>query len=234
MFKDKSAKYYYLKSVQILKSEGIISFLNRGLQKLKWLSYSSSEAFWFYRDLSETSERISPGIDARMEYESENEIIAWLQEHHAQFGYLYIPREIALQQRERHIFPFVCAGDDIVGYIKIGINQVYINDYDEVILLPGKTAMIYDTFVLPEYRGRNVASFIISEIIEFLRNAGFLHLWCHIPPGNRASINIYSNAGFRRVDHVRHWRLLRWKLFSRDVVKMMEETILPERETRSY
>jgi ribosomal protein S18 acetylase RimI-like enzyme len=223
MFKDKSARYYYQKSIQILKGEGIISFLIRVFRKLKRGIYSSSEAFWFCRDLYEPNEKISPLIDARMEYDSEDEILSWLKKHHARFGWLYIPSEIELKQREKHFFPFVRIGNNIAGYIKVGISQVYVADFDEIIPLPGKTAMVYDTFVLPEYRQLKVASFIIAEIIEFLRKAGFHHLWCHIPSWNKSSINAYSKAGFRKVDHVRYTRLLRWKFFSRDVTEMIKE-----------
>ena len=137
---------------------------------------------------------------------------------------MFIPNEIELKQRENHFYPFVRVGDDIIGYIKIGQNQVYVLDFDETLTLPSNSAMIYDTFVLPEYRKHGVASFLLMEIIDFLRKEGFQKVWCHIPSWNKPSINTYVKAGFRKVDHVRYKRFLCWKFFSRDVTKMLQDS----------
>jgi ribosomal protein S18 acetylase RimI-like enzyme len=163
----------------------------------------------------------------------EREISPWLKEHSAQFRWIYQPKESEIGQREQHVFPTVQDKGHIIGYIKVGVNRVYVHDFDEIIELPRNTAMIYDTLILPEYRGHGIASFMITETVRLLRQRGFDNLWCHIPPWNIPSIRAYSRAGFRRVAHVKFMRFLKWQFYSGDVQAVMEEAQRKVRRLRS-
>ena len=44
--------------------------------------------------------------------------------------------------------------DLIIGYLKVGFGNVYINDYKRVIKFTDNVAHIYDTFILPGFRNK--------------------------------------------------------------------------------
>ena len=120
---------------------------------------------------------------------------------------LYSPQEIVTALEYNHCWPSVRTNGKIIGCIKIGFRNVYIVDYNRVIELPERMAFIYDTYVLQEGRGKGVAKYLITESIKFLKTQGYTRVRCHIPPWNKASINAYEKVGFRKVSHIRYFRI---------------------------
>jgi ribosomal protein S18 acetylase RimI-like enzyme len=204
-----------------MKQKGFFCLINKVYKKIKENTFTTNNAFWFSRNLRQPIQEIEPQKKVHVCFDSDEETVAWLQEHHSQYGWMYLPKEIETKEKEKHFFPTVRDGNKIIGYIKAGINKVYIMDYDEVIPLPKSVAIIYDTFILPEYRRLEISSFLVTKTMDMLRESGFKYLWCHIPPWNEASIGLYTKVGFKKVSHVRFIRLLRWKIFTRNLTKMI-------------
>lgn len=225
MSPEKSLKYYYTRSKETLVEGGPLVFGRMAYKKIKNTVLTSNDAFWFFKDLEQSIPQIQPSKKVEVDFDSDLEIMPWLEKHHIQFTWLYRPKEIAVKAENNHLYPVVKEGKDIIGYIKIGINKVYLHDFDGIFDLPKDTAMVYDTFVLPEYRGFGIATFLITESAIYLRNLGFKNFWCHIPPWNQASINAFSKAGFKQVDYIRYTRLLGRKIFTKDIEKMLADNV---------
>lgn len=216
-----SIRHYILRSGEILLGEGIRSYLRKIVSKCRELAYSSNEAFWFCRSISRPMKSTQREMDRGLEIGPDERIVSWLRDHHAEFGWLYIPQEIRLKEEEEHIYLVATYHKEIIGYIKIAVNEVYILDYEKTLRLPARTAMIYDTFVLPKHRRKGVGSALISESLKQLSLRGYEVVWCHIPPWNTASIRAYSNVGFKKVARIRFVKILGRKVWSRNVRKMV-------------
>ena len=176
--------------------------------------FVTNDAYWFVRDLQETIERPSARISATVDFSDNEETIRWLQEKDFRFGWLYIPEEIALARAYGHYLPNARLNGEIIGYIKIARHKAYVLDYEAELNLPTSDAFVYDTFVLPEHRGKRIASSLIAEALVFLRQKGYGRLWCHIPGWNAASLSAFRRSGFRRVAHVRFFKILGHRFFS--------------------
>lgn len=207
------------KTLDIIKKEGCGAFFNRCLVKAHRLFFRTNGAIWYKKDLNED---ICPESDARIKvvFSSGGEIIRWLRDRSSDYPWIYIEKEILTAGRENHLFPFVTLGDEIIGYVKIGFNKVYVHDFEREITLPPRDAMVYDTFVLPEHRGRNIALALVNETAIYLRALGYERLWCHIPEWNTASSTLYRKAGFREVSHIRFVKLMAFRFFNMTPEKM--------------
>ncbi len=174
----------------------------------------TNHADWFVRYLSEEIGPPSPRLAVAVDTSSREETIRWLRENHYRFGWMYIPEEVSLARACGHYLVSVRLEGKIVGYIKIARERGYVLDYGAELSLPPGDAFVYDTFVLPEYRGKRIASFLIGEAMAFLREEGFRRLWCHIPVWNAASISAFSRSGFRKIAHIRFAKILGCPFFS--------------------
>jgi len=146
----------------------------------------------------------------------------WLKTHHAVFPWIYFGKELETAQANSHIYVCILHRSNIIGYIKVGINNVYIHDFDKVVHFPSKIAFIYDTFVLPEYRGKRIASCAIIETIQFLEERGLEKLWCHIEGWNHASLKTFQKVGFKKKASIRFFRLFGFPFFLQDGYKPLK------------
>jgi ribosomal protein S18 acetylase RimI-like enzyme len=141
------------------------------------------------------------------------DLFAWLQGYSSRFPWIYSPHELTAAARSRHLFAVLTVHDAIVGYIKLGVGGTYIHDFDGIVEVPAGHGLIYDTFVLPEFRGKGLAAFVLSETLRQARVRGLAQVWCHIEAWNAASLALYRHAGFAPVDRIRFSRVLGLPLF---------------------
>ncbi|MHC4300447.1 MAG: GNAT family N-acetyltransferase [Planctomycetota bacterium] len=213
--------YYVRRSRDTIHSEGWGKFVRKAISRCRELAYTANVACWFCRDLSEAIQHASRRGDFEVEVSLDERIVTWLKKHQKSFGWLYVPEEIRLKNACEHYYPTAVHNGKIVGYIKIGVDRVYIQDFDRILRLPARTAMIYDTFVLPDYRRKGVCSQLISESVKLLSDQGFDSVWCHIPPSNRASATAYSHAGFEQIARIKFVKILGCGIYSRNIDKMI-------------
>jgi RimJ/RimL family protein N-acetyltransferase len=198
-------------------------FIDRVAKKIRNATYKTNDAIWFVRELDQPVPESKSEDAPQIEFDADEEIIAWLMRQHGNFRWMYVREELEVKEKEGHIFPILRYEDKIIGYIKIGFNKVYIMDFGKLVSVPRQSALIYDTFILPEYRSRGFAAFLISGVMLYLKEAGFKKLWCHIPPWNEASIRVYTKLGFNKIEHVKYLRLLCWKFFNCNPEEMMAD-----------
>jgi RimJ/RimL family protein N-acetyltransferase len=156
-----------------------------------------------------------PKINIKVDFliEDKSKLIDWLREYHVRFPWMYLGKELQTAQAGKHIFVAILHEENIIGYCKIGINHTYIHDFDKIVHLPQGVAFIYDTFVLPEHRGKNVALYAIIKTIHYLKEKRFHTVWCHIEEWNRASLKLYQKAGFNKKASIRFCRLFGFEFF---------------------
>ena len=184
-------------------------------------AFSTTSSGWFCCSLEDVdSAKRYPARDAEVEMRfwvnDKDQLIEWIRRHHEQFPWIYLTEEVECAVRERHVFVGFLHATDIIGFIKVGVADTYIGDFRQVIHLPPHDALIYDTFVLPEYRGRGVAHAGIMATMQYLKAHGFDRVWCHIEAWNHPSLRVFGRAGFERVGEIRFLRVCGFPFFVRD------------------
>lgn len=161
---------------------------------------------WYEKNLLDLPNQFKPKIDVKIDVASTNEVIDWIKEKK-------IPGtddtfELEYAQANKHYFPVAKYNDKIIGFEKIGFKKIFILDFEGFIYLPDKAAMIYDTFVLPEYRNLGIASFLTRESMIYLKNKGFEKIYCHILPTNESSIRSFLKIGFKKIRNIYFLKIL--------------------------
>jgi ribosomal protein S18 acetylase RimI-like enzyme len=208
------------KSADIVKEEGLAAFFGRAAKKAYSLVFRTNNAVWYRLDLKNAAAP-DPAGPVKVVFSSGGEIIRWIREKSAEYPWIYIENELNTAVRENHIFPCATIGGEIAGYVKIGFGKVYVHDFNREISIPPKDAMIYDTFVLPEHRGKKVALTLVTGAADYLKSRGYERLWCHIPDWNVASSTLYRRAGFREIKRIRFVRLMSFGFFNLNPEKML-------------
>src|SRR3990172_1308508 len=213
--------YIWIKTNRIIKRKGPLFLFNRLYKKIKMLTFRTTCSIWFEKSLDEPVEFVSPGIDITTNFlvSDKSRLIDWLTKYHITFPWIYISKEIDAAKSDNHIFVTLLHQEKIIGYIKVGIQHVYIHDFDRVVSFPPTSAFIYDTFILPDYRGKHLALYGIAKTIDYLREGKFKKLWCHIEKWNQASLRTFQNAGFKEKGYIRFSRLFGLPFFIRDGYK---------------
>lgn len=167
--------------------------------------FTTNSAIWFEKDLTEPLSDYQAKLPVEIDITSTRQTIEWLKSQNQRW--IVHPQEISTALKYNHCWPSVCTNGKIIGCIKIGFGNVYIADHNSVIELPEKIAIIYDTYVLQEQRGKGVAKYLITQAAKFLKAKGYTKVKCHIPPWNKASIRAYEKIGFKKVSYIRYFRI---------------------------
>ena len=198
------------KASDLYEEHGLNALCGRIAKKALRVFFDTNAAVWYKRLLHFPPQNVAVNIPARIHFSDFNETLSWITQQNT--SWMLNSSELAIAKTEGHIWANIKCKGSIVGYIKCGFKNVYINDYKEVIKFPPKIAFIYDTFILPEHRGARLATYLINETCTFVRNKGFTSVMCHIPHWNIASKKAYSRVGFTRITTVRWLKILPFRI----------------------
>jgi RimJ/RimL family protein N-acetyltransferase len=194
----------------------------RGLGQKIWKKLSGSlfyttSSIWYERDLTEPIHHFSPDIDVETRFlvHDKSVLIEWLKENASRFPWIYFEKELPPAIEYNHVFMVMLREGSIIGYVKIGRNRCYIHDFDKTISFKERTAFIYDTFVIPEYRGKALALFALNQSSQYLKDQGLEKIVCHIEKWNISSIRTFIKGGFRIKDSIRFIKLCHLPFFVR-------------------
>jgi len=215
--------YYQLKTKRILKRRGGLFLFKKLYKKIRHSTFRTTSSIWLEKSLDLPVKPVLPGIDVTINFlvSDKSKLIEWLAKQHVKFPWMYFSKEIGVATADNHIFVTLLHRDEILGYIKVGKKQVYIHDFDSIVSFPPGTAFIYDTFILPEYRGKHLALYAIAKTIDYLKEKQFKKLWCHIEQWNQASLKTFRKAGFEEKGSIRFTKLCGVPFFIRDGYKPM-------------
>ncbi|HUV60173.1 MAG TPA: GNAT family N-acetyltransferase [Desulfatiglandales bacterium] len=198
----------------IYTRSGALALLRKLIIKLCNIIYNTNSATWYVRPLNSEGLEIIPEIPLTADFVSFNETLNWIKQQN--IPWMLNENEIKVAKRIGHHWASIRYNGNIIGYIKLGFNEVFITDYKKIIKFPKHVAYIYDTFVLDEFRNRKVASYFIRETCKFLKKKGFGKVICHIPDWNISSIKVYSKAGFKRIQAIRFLNILGFKILTKN------------------
>lgn len=224
----KKIKIEYMKS-------GLFGILKKGWQKTRLYLYYSTSSILYERNIADPLPGFTPEIklDTAFLVHDKSEIIQWLETNNDKFPWIFIKKEVDSAQANKHPYFILKHNKHIIGYIKIGIGPTYFNDFNKTITVGDGNAFIYDTFILPEYRGMNLAVYALKEVVLYLRDQGYRKVMSYIEIWNTPSIKTYEKAGFRVIELTRFVRLACFSFYLRNGFKpcLNLEKVLNSRST---
>ena len=162
--------------------------------------------------LNHSNNEIKPAIPLSMDFTNFIVTLNWIKKLNV--PWMLNKNELQTALNEEHYWLNIRHKGLIIGYLKIGSGNVYINDYKKIINFPSNVACIYDTFVLTGFRNKGVAAYLINETCDFVRRKGFNKIICHIPQWNISSLRAYSRVGFKKKKAIRLINILGLKILT--------------------
>jgi ribosomal protein S18 acetylase RimI-like enzyme len=202
------------RALDTYRSEGP-KILLRNIRRRIW---DYQKAVWLVRDLSIVLPRNETSLPVEIDFSHPEETIDWLARQN--IAGTVDPRELEVARRYKHLLPLVKLEGEIVGYLKIGFEKVYVLDFRREFDFPSGVAFVYDSYVALGLRGRNVAPFLIDRASELMKEKGYTQVYCHIRVKNLSSIKAYQKSGFKPVKVISWFSILGLRLFGFPPEKM--------------
>lgn len=209
------------KCVKTLRQEGLTAFCAKATRRVGESLFTTNSADWYCADLSLPPPSVYTPAAASVDLDAWDEVCGWLAELRSIFRWVYVEAELQAARDFGHLFPLLRLRQSKAGYMKVGFRQAYVTDFEEEISIPSGSAFVYDTFIHPDHRARGLATFMISQMLESLRQRGLQYVWCHIPRWNVASRRAFAKNGFVRTKHIRYFRLCRYGFRTYDPQRLM-------------
>ena len=150
---------------KIYQEYGILELIPRIVKRSILTIFDMNSAIWHVRWLYLNEVKIEASIPVTMHFFEFNKTLDCIKRQNK--PWMINKNEEAVAKREEHYWPHITYNGMIIGYIKCGFNDVFINDFKKIIKFPPNVAFIYDTFTLKEFRCRRVASHLINETCGF-------------------------------------------------------------------
>lgn len=96
--------------------------------------------------------------------------------------------------------------DKIIGYVCMSPSPV--DHWSTRIGFKKKVIWEHDTFVLSDYRGKNIFPEMISIITPILIEKGYIRVLCTINKKNQSAIRAHEKIGYKRIGEVRQVHIL--------------------------
>lgn len=200
------------KILKTYREDGVREVIKRVFNKGVSLIFETNSAIWYEKVLNHSSNEIKPAIPLSVDFTDFIVTLNWIKNQDV--SWMLNKKELNIALYEEHYWLNIKHKGLIIGYIKVGLGNVYINDYKGVIKYPDDVAYIYDSFILPEFRNKRAASYFIYETCNFIRKKGFKRIICHIPQWNIPSIRAYSHVGFKKKKSIRWVKIVGFKILT--------------------
>lgn len=173
--------------------------------------YHRHRSIWFERPLDETLELIRPEFDGRLDFEHPRDVARWINERN--IPGTNDPSEISSLLKRGQILAGVFDGAQIIGYVKIGWEKVYVLDYRIDLTFPPGDFYILDAYLIPEMRGLGGGPFIASASSLEMKQRGFKRRISHVRIDNLPMLKSGAKAGYREIGRVDFRMILGCKIF---------------------
>lgn len=197
------------------REEGPRAVARRAMRKVMLALWRKNEVWWYERDLALPIEVREPAPGASVDVEAGEKTWEWITTclRGGTLGKIE-SAERRVGASNGHLFPLIRYNGACVGFMKIGIGDIFVGDYTRVLSFPPGTAVIYDSYVDPDLRGKGLAPLAITEVLLVLKQRGFKKLLCNIPEWNKASHNFVTKCGMVRKKRIRFRKVCGFKLLS--------------------
>ena len=173
--------------------------------------YSRHRAIWFHLPLDKSLKVRRPGFEVSFDLDAHDQVLAFLRSHDIPGTNDLV--EISRMQERGQLFVGVREGQQLIGYVKIGWDDVYVLDYGVDIRLPPKWIFVLDTYILPEWRGQGVGAFLVSATSVAMRARGFTRRIAHVRTDNSVMIRLAHAVGYEELGRVDFTSFLGRKTF---------------------
>jgi len=191
-----------LKLLDTYKAGGLISvfikikkYVAENVYLRKYLWYEMNTGLPIRREYSK--------LPLSIEMNSRDEVMKWISTE-IYNGRCYKEEDIeaGVAIINNHYFPCVKMDRKIVGFMKVGCNDVYIKNFNKIFSVSKRSAFIYSVYVDPKYRNLNVASVLISDTVNNLKALGFSKISMYIRSTNVSSIRVFTKLGAKKIGKV--------------------------------
>ena len=182
------------RSLQIHRHEGVISLLRRALA---FLAYKSGIWYvgWYIRRLDSPIGRAIPGLEAHLAELTADDVEEYLQ---------FYPNISSEQYLERFREGQTCfVVRESTGTLASGtwtaVGRVWIDFVGREVALQEDEVYLYDSYTVPEFRGKRLQPFLCDQILARFQNSGYRQAVVIIAPENRSNISSRKRSGFVRM-----------------------------------
>jgi RimJ/RimL family protein N-acetyltransferase len=197
----------FTKAWRILKEEGIVSLL----KAMRGYKYYCHRSIWFCIPLDDKLHVIPPSFDGWLDFDNPQRVLSWIERQ-------AIPgtndrAEIAKMKERNHLFVGIMNRDEIVGYVKLGWQNVYVMDYGGDLELPDGDYFIIDIYVSPEMRGHGGAPFALTAAAAAMKQRGFKRCVLHVRTDKLPMFKAGAKAGVTKIGKVTYRSALGVRIF---------------------
>lgn len=181
------------------------------LQAMRRRIYYRHRSIWFERPLDDSLKIIQPRFDGRLDFDHSETVIEWIASRNVPGT--NDPREIESMRRRGQILAGVFDGPQMIGYVKIGWDKVYVLDYRiDLTLRPG-AFFILDAYIMPEKRGLGAGPFMVSATSLEMKKRGYKRRLSHVRIDNTPMLKSGRRAGYREIGRVDFSIIMGMKIF---------------------
>ncbi len=171
---------------------------------------------WNERDLSLPFTIHPPKIKCTFGFDSTEDVNAWIDKkiYHGnpRIDELY-ERKIASENN--HFIFFLKLNDNIIGYRKIGIKNVYIKNFYKAFELKDGIAFTYSFYVDPQYRRYGLGKYLHLKSMEILKNNGIKKITSHIRSDNIPALKIVRDLNYSQTGTSWQFKFFKFNFYSK-------------------
>ncbi len=192
---------------RVLRRHGISSFLHTAGRHM----YERHRSVWFERPLDDTLEIVPPRFSGGMNFDQPERVLDFIRSNDI-LG-TNDPVEIESMKKRGHLFAGVMNGDDMIGFIKLGWDTVYVLDYDMDIRVGTGDFFVIDIYIDPGMRGRGAGPFLVSAASLEMKKRGFERGVMHVRTDKTPMLRTCARTGYREIGRVDYRRFFGRKTF---------------------
>ncbi len=98
--------------------------------------------------------------------------------------------------------------EEIIHYSWICFGSVYMNEIEKEEKFDDSTPIIYDVFTQPQYRGKKIFPYALSQEFNYLSQKGHSYVYICALANNKSSIHGIKRAGFEVWQMIRYVKIL--------------------------
>ena len=202
-----------LKKVKRVYSEkGALEVIRRACKKVFRLVLETNSATWYVRNLDSSGVQVQADIPLNIDFYDFEGTLNWIRDQN--ISWMLNVEELEVAIAEGHYWANAKVDGAIIAYTKVGFGRVHVNDYRKAVEFPKDTAFLYDSYVLPEFRGKKVVPCLMNEACLLLASRGFRKVLGYVPEWNTSSIKSVKRVGLKQARKIRYLRILGFRILT--------------------
>jgi GNAT superfamily N-acetyltransferase len=194
------------KAWRLIRREGLSSLVRTVCRK----AYDRHRSIWFSRPLDDTLEVIAPRFEGWMDFDHPVQVLDFIRRRN--LPGMNDPVEIESMKKRGHIFAGVMNGEQMIGFIKLGWETVYVLDYGLDIRVNPGDFFVIDIFIGPESRGLGAGPFLVSASSLEMKKRGFTRGVMHVRTDKTPMLRTCARTGYREIGRVDYRSILGRKI----------------------